>query len=1280
MKSKWLLVCLLLLIFASGVVLSQDSGGDDTSGTSETDEYADLDFVIAGEIGRALPRTIIYDPVFERMAVVDAYGRLLLIDALTYDTERVLYERGNYRDIAFSHDGRWLALAIDTRIELYNAETGELAADLIDLGQAKQIVGPLVFSRDDTLLQFSGIYPAPRDIRIREDDTVTVPWLWHLPAARGEGSSTFPRDLEAWQFFDYKFGFFIGPNNRAVAALPGRLQVLDAFTLDVLFDIPTERYERDPLTLWYSLRDDQVYVRPVNFNSLIQVDTDRGVLVEIPLNTDLSQNDLELIGGIELSEQAQVIGTPGMRGSKPLLDAILGYDYRPYYAYDNRPLTVTLIDLVVPPTSTGDNVRVLVFIYDESRSVGRFVLSRSGNVQQTVISPDGEEILVRWFVNNDEHISKFDLSSGEQIDRFLPALRAIGRYSRVSKNRVLAYDKTGTIIVSDFQRYDAESNRVLAEDLRYSQRFDSFYFTNDSENVVTLSGTEWRVWNIATGEVVRREVLSLRGTIQATSSDGFRFLTRYTTTGGVEGVEIVDLNTNERKNVEFERLPARSVEQVYPNPTWTQFLILYSPNEWGQYYPGNEIALYDLERGKLWFMAGDDLPPIEVRQYGWVDDKTVYVYGEGDPNDQPARIFGLDYAPSGLPECAVVAFPDQVEQWVDLWERLVLRLRPDALHRLSQAICADLPTTPQEMEQFLVPTATPRFVTPTPIVVAGVPVCLTTKYPDEVERYTQIWHEVTDGLNDAEKRELETLLCEGIGKIEYFNDRAGEYLALTMMIDAETGVRASGAFQPQERIRRPTRPIQELFEQVEERAIGTFILSPDAKLIAASSLPGELVLYRLPVPYETLTAQLTATAVAQLERANLVGVLPSPTPTYNVVGTANPTLTPTITPTPIPRPTERVDQPLYGETEAVCPVERLYTLADAPDSYSPSGLLVARVLGDNLWVVNPVTGQRREDPTIPRCGVGIDCQFSPDKQWILASATGVIYLIRPDGSDERVLFAEDPPNENTPANWPPPSYINWSGPNMLEYEVRVSVERNGRRQSVTAFQRDILGVFPDPDPWIPEVIINDIRAELLERQPGGEWALARTTFSTGIGPGYKYYLYNTVTGEYTYFARVADEPPLQAFWQPLGDRLFYAYPPLNIRERLIWYQIDAATGTNRLLDRLPSGTWSNEGRYRAYSTNLNTQHIAVWDSHTGLTRTYCIPESGARIYSGEFIWSPDSRYLALRAPLPKDENTEGVGQHLLILDIETGEIVDVTTGIQPLVVWMREPGTYGGGR
>jgi hypothetical protein len=497
-----------------------------------------------------------------------------------------------------------------------------------------------------------------------------------------------------------------------------------------------------------------------------------------------------------------------------------------------------------------------------------------------------------------------------------------------------------------------------------------------------------------------------------------------------------------------------------------------------------------------------------------------------------------------------------------------------------------------------------------------------------------------------------------------------------MFIDVETGERSLGDYTPPPSRTRPLQPIIDEYYRTARRQMGTIALSPDNTLIAASSLPGELVIYRFTdrINYATLVSYGTATRSAELNAANLISVLPSATPTLSTIGTAQPTFTPTITPTPPPRPEQGLDLPQEGESEDFCPSEELFTLADAPEEFNPTGRIIGRASGDYLWAAQPEDGSRAPDLTVPACGPQFRCDIAPDESWFLAYAINEIFVVRPDGTDVRTLFDEDD-------IWP--DQIEWSGANTLEYEVYVYREQSPVGQAGYHIQRDILGVFPDPIPWYPLVQIPDEEAfdpnapaEIIVRQPGGAWLVVRTIFTTGVGPGYKYYLYNIDTGEYTYFARLAGYPAQSMYfeWDDLGQRLFYAYPQRSGEYRE-FYVFDPATGEHQLLGDFYGGVWSQDGRYAAFATNRRTQPVAVWDSQTGLLRTYCIPETGARLYEGSFTWSPidqpdGRRYLALLAPLPRDESDEGIGAHTLILDIETGVVVDLVTGLADHLIWL----------
>jgi WD40 repeat protein len=1270
MRRLVLLTLSLLLVFFSGIVLSQD-GDAEVAGTGTITPTPQIAFSIEGEIGRALPQKIVYDPQKERMAVVDAYNRLLLVNALDYSTLAVLHERGQYGDIAFSHDGRWLAVAYGITMELWDTDTQTLVGNLPDLGNARRLLGPMAFSSNDEILIFYGVYPAPRELRVTETDSITYPWVWHLPAARGEAESTLPNGLEAIQMVDYPNGFVLSPDDKIVAALPARLRVMDAFTLEPEYEIPTNRYEQDPLTVWFSLRDNSVYVRPVSSNTLLQVDTQRGVLVEIPLNLSLTQNDLDLIGGLEVGSLAQVIGGASSTVSIPLLEVLLG-NYRHPDAYGARPLTITLVDLVLPPAAAQDNVLALLFVYDENADTGQFLFSRSGSVQQMTLSPDGSTLLVRR-TEDDEYVITYDFASGRETSRFIPAQRGIGGYNRTAKNRVLAYDLSGAVVISDFQRLDAATNSILAEDLRYSRSFDRFFFSQDSRRVITLAGTEWREWDVETGAVLRREVVNLNGAIIATSADGYRYLTIYND-GNSAGAQVVDMNTNESYSVDFNRLPGSTVFDIYPNSSWTRFLVIYSENSYGPYYPGNQVAMYDYRNGLKWLIAGDDLPPIGQRLYGWVDEDTAFVYGQGRMSEVPGRVYGVDYALDGLPRCIVDAFPERAAVFSQLWERLVYYLRADELDGVTERLCGDVPDTAEEVEAMLVLTSTPERIVVTGAPTGPVPQCLLDRYPGEIEAYTDLWLSLTQDLSAEEAQEIAVMLCEGIGLI----GEGGEFdpsQGITMFLDAETGERSSGDYQAPMVEERPLEPIYKLFEETEKRPLGTAILSPDNELVAASSMPGELVIYKLIVTYDSMMAQLTATAVIQLQEANLIKAQPSPSPTYNVIGTPRPTLTPTPEQTLYPRPGQSAF-PNGSESTQICPAETLFSIDNPPMSYNASGRLHTEIQGDYLWSVDLQTGVRTEDPELLQCGRGIYCQFSPDHSWILAESYDSIFITRPDNSDPRTLWNLLTPNPPTP----PPNEIYWSGNRTVEWFDSIPVTVPAPTPYTVyeqGYLRDVMNVFPDPNPWIPRITINELPAEYVSRQPGGPWAVAYTIYNTGVGPGFKYYLYHTETHIYQLFAQYNHEN-ISVYWHPTGDRLFYSFLVQSGRPPI--YQVAFPDVANQLVGFAPLGEWSNDGRYVAYRSESRAYPIGIWDSQTGDTRTYCLPETGARLYDGQFTWSPDNVYIALSAPLPKDESQEGVGQHTMILNVETGEVVDLTTGIVQILLWSQTPGTYGDGR
>jgi hypothetical protein len=235
-----LLALILLLLLFSGAVWAQIS--------------TEPSFELFTEIGRPMPQGIRYDANFDRFAWTDSDGRLLLVNASTYEVQHVLYESGVYSGYQFSHNGRWLALAIEQRVEIWDTQSGTLTQSFAP-GSAQGITSLLQFSDDDSLLMLTAIVPAPDSIRRSETDTSQTPWLWELAAERGERRSILPLQRIQQPFFDLRNGLLLTPDNRLFAAYSGLVQLMDIGTdsYPVLTNIDTNRFERDPIDVWYGI-------------------------------------------------------------------------------------------------------------------------------------------------------------------------------------------------------------------------------------------------------------------------------------------------------------------------------------------------------------------------------------------------------------------------------------------------------------------------------------------------------------------------------------------------------------------------------------------------------------------------------------------------------------------------------------------------------------------------------------------------------------------------------------------------------------------------------------------------------------------------------------------------------------------------------------------------------------------------------------------------------------------------------------------------------------------
>ena len=1263
----FLLLVILCSALAVGLVIAQDA--------------PDAPFTLISEIGQVRPRGIQYDSNFDRFAWTDPRGQLVLVDAATLEPLHILYETGLYNAYKFSNDGQYLALAVDIRIEIWDTNTGEQLLSFTPDG-ALRVEAPLYWSNDDSLLSFNTQVRAPRAVRRSENDTTNLPWVWDVASEFGE-RLTVLRGARAIPFFDYRNGFVFGEHLKAVVGLPERLQVLDITQngTNVIGEIPAQRFEPDPVIAWSSLLDDMLYVRPDNGSStLVQVNTAEGRQLDLPIGADLRAGRIDDFADLQFSRLSRVVGQPRDTVGNSFMRLLLGSDYEAQFSYN--PLTIQLVDILEPETPSAGRILFLLYIFDGERDFGRFELVGMNDVNQIVLHPDEKQIMVRR-ASGTQRIEVYDLTTGSQVQSYLPTL------PDPEGTTVLAYAHGGDIIISDFERIDAETGDILTQNLHYNPGFSQFYWNDNSETILTYINSEVWEWDIHTREVIRREEVDILGEFLDISPDGERILTRIAEGAGIE---IVEVGTEERPRIVFDNLPNVFIEQVVPAPNWENFLIVYSVNGFGQHAPGNEIMLFNIDRGALWHMAGDDLPFMNNRQYGWVDNDTVYIYGE-EGSDPPTRIYGLDYTASGVPDCIADQFPANLPQWVELWEVFNQRLSGERLNRLSQNVCLLTADTPDDVTDYLFPTTTPTRlpVTATPSVIAGVPVCITNRFPSEAQEYARIWQDMSEGLTDEEKDRLELLICEDLGgqrsPQEDIAEPTPEFTNKqeVITVNIHSGHRQVSSFIPP--LDRPFRPN---IAPIAENFRRTFGRTPDGKIspngeFFAIWAPGQFIqIYRMNDANRQIALQPTPTPTSPYDQQSgtrVVSLRPTATEGYTFLGDIRPTLTPTVTPTSPPR--AEVTEELVARDAIVemCPYTEHFTMDNLPPDYAASGRMIVD-LGESgrTYVLHPDTGNVTWDDTLPLCLNGGTCNMSPDGQWIVTVFESIgIWLTRPDYSDPVRLFY---PEET----WLY-SEFQWTDSNLLRYtEILLpSADRQFEKREVHVIDPNTLEPVPQPD--YEDIDIYDLRLEVLSIQPVERvYALVRAPFNTERGNGYRYYMYNQATEEAFYFARInTPDSGLEYQWHSDGTSLWYRFP-----DNRDWYRFDAATREHRLFGDFPSTyDWSPDGRYRLGGYNLTydenqeriengepVPNLRYWDSQTGQSTLYCLPGFEHEGLPNQLYWSPDGRYVAFQGVLIPDRQYEFAPNRTFVLDLQTGSMTELSILPDRISMWIPDEGSW----
>ncbi|MCL4250399.1 MAG: PD40 domain-containing protein [Anaerolineae bacterium] len=1272
-------------------------------------------FVPIGQIGAPRPQGIQYDPQFDRFAWVDDDGRLVLVDAASYQLLHTLYESGAYNAYRFSHDGLWLALAIDRRVELWETATGQRTA-MFEPAGANLVQGPLHFTPDDRYLLLDTVVPAPQELRRSENDTSIIPWLWDLEAGRGERPSRYASLEDGYPFFEYRNGLVVGANTYLVGGIPNRLMVLDGGRsgFPVVGEISANRFERDPITVWRSAFDNMLYADPGNNAAIEQIDTDSGALFDLRLGINLNYRNLAEMNDFRLSRSARVLCPLADPGESSLLRLFHGEGYLSYQNYE--PVTVMLLDVLQPLTMGQERGALLLYSFNEERGRGTIELIRPPDVQHMLLSPDQTRLMVRR-ASGEQAIELYDLQSCTLDLSIVPA------EPDGAGERVLAFNADGSVIISDFQRFDAQNGDMLAYLPEYTRGFERFTFDESSQNLITIRGDDWQSWDISTGQPHERASLTLvQGQqIIARSPDSARYLTRSDENGDPAIINLIDIRQNSRRVLEIPSVPGLFIEQIIPNETWESLLVVYNDG----FISGSDIAVYTFGRGQVLWASGDDLPSPDYRQYGWLDTNKIYVMGT-PYYDQPERVYGVDYDPSGLPACLVRAFPDQAADWQIVWEAIRLRQDSEFINRLALRLCAALPETADAVVPALTPT--PPFIyrsqpTPLPYVIPGVPLCLTEHFPFEATRYATLWREISAGLTQDQVAELEGMICEGLissvnsiqptptinpnlavpptpTPIDAAPQTTGggqEFRPMVIAFDVETGQRSQGDYLPPTQLQREMTPLIDAFARQFNRPPNTLTISPDGRLAAEFDQNGFVRLYRLTRTYDEFIREgQLARATLQADGVRSIGLAPTATAAYEAIGAIRPTLTPT--PTIAAPVLAEATPPAWDESvTTLCPARTLFSLESTPPDYAAHGRLLAQssVVSSGTWVIEPGTGHQYADAAIPRCVGNGSCAFSFDRQWIAQVGDGVM-VSRVDGSQATTVI---PPGNNISApyqaQWLPSNILRIGSSGYLpeEYRGQIHVQRDFDPQTGRLSEPFVPLTVSDP------VRIGELPIQRDDLQPGGLLSLVTTPYDSFTS---KYYIYDRETDTAEYFARNLD----YAEWDPLGRFLDYASGG-------DYFRFDAATRTHYQIPHRSSGIWSPDGRYRASSYNNSDDQrdrlqrgelplkLQITDVETGAIRRYCVPQTGFQLLPDAFVWSPDGRYIAFTTTLPiEGDNFPTPGPTLvpyttaptttpvplevqyqaqfpstIILDTQTGYATVISTQATGLSVWTDDGGT-----
>lgn len=958
-------------------------------------------FIPFRTVGAARPAGLLYEPNADRFAWVDDVGQLMIVDGETLAVQHAISPGSQYAAYNFSRDGRWLAVAIDLRVEVYDVASGALTARFEPPG-ARRVQGPLQFTRNDELLVFDTLVPAPPELRRSENDTIILPWVWDVAAARNERRSVLPNRVDAYPYYGIRVSMVAGDDGVLLAGLFDRIQILDADSgsTDTIADYQPQRLETDPVFAYRSASAPLLYLRLNGSGGLSVINTETNTVQPLDLGRDRGRGFINGLADYPFMGTRTVIGD-GSNETNALTALLLGSNYIEARSY--APTALTLLDVLIPLdddplASAAGRSALLVYDFNERAGVGRIDLIRPGDAGQIVLSPNRDQLAIR----RGGTVELYDIASGALTHILQPS------EPDPEARRTFAYTDDGRTLVIDFERYDALTGERLARVPNFTDPFSGVRFLPDGALMTFHGENDYQVWDAETGLLIREDrTYPVQSGVIARSADGFRTLSRLGQTADAVTLQISDPRTSE---LDTFTLPIRSgfpLGEIIPNADWSRFILTYSVYDAST--GGTAIEVVTLEGDSLYFDAGNNLLS-DLSRIAWRDNRTIQIRSYGGDQIPSAPRLGLDYHPSGLPQCVVDRLPNDWQDVIPLWELLLVTRGRDDIGAITERLCTALtgegatrlsaaeatpaiPPDPTAIASLLTPTNQTYYNsgrTPVPIAVPGVPTCLTATYRGEAFAYAELWREITAGVTDpAALAELEQMICEGLlydlsgveptatvnpNALVVATPTAMEAAPVTtggsesgyalLLIDVETGVRqyAPNLLMVSDEAGVPNVLTLLTLAFIDQFGTdpGLLRISPDEQTIARLNGAGYVDLYRLARPLSALITDedgAIGTRAAQGPRS--IGLAPTATASAQALGASLPTLTPTVTLTPIPAIAADGELPRAGDIEFVCPARRLGTLADARADFVPPGRLIVDPLDRTLdaqpvWTLDPV--------------------------------------------------------------------------------------------------------------------------------------------------------------------------------------------------------------------------------------------------------------------------------------------------------------------------------------